>query len=126
MVAAVTPLPVIGVPVRFVEKKIFLTSCSLSVLDGQDSLLSIVQMPRGVPVATVAINNSTNAGLLAVRILGSGEGWDTGREGRRDVDGATKDKEVNLLHKVSHYREEMKEEVMTKVDRLAEVGWENY
>ncbi|TXG65997.1 hypothetical protein EZV62_007272 [Acer yangbiense] len=58
MVAALTPLPVIGVPMR------------ASALDGIDSLLSIVQMPRGVPVATVAINNATNAGLLAVRMLG--------------------------------------------------------
>ncbi|KAL4287422.1 hypothetical protein AHAS_Ahas19G0184600, partial [Arachis hypogaea] len=57
MVAALTPLPVVGVPVR------------ASTLDGIDSLLSIVQMPRGVPVATVAVNNATNAGLLAVRIL---------------------------------------------------------
>ncbi|CAN0892835.1 Phosphoribosylaminoimidazole carboxylase, chloroplastic (Fragment) [Linum grandiflorum] len=61
MVASLTPLPVIGVPVRS------------SSLDGMDSLLSIVQMPRGVPVATVAINNATNAGLLAVRILGAGD-----------------------------------------------------
>jgi phosphoribosylaminoimidazole carboxylase PurE protein len=57
MVAALTHLPVIGVPVR------------ASNLEGLDSLLSIVQMPRGVPVATVAINNSRNAGLLAGRIL---------------------------------------------------------
>jgi 5-(carboxyamino)imidazole ribonucleotide mutase len=57
MLAAVTPLPVIGVPVP------------LKVLDGLDSLLSIVQMPAGVPVATVAIGNARNAGLLAVRIL---------------------------------------------------------
>lgn len=57
MVASCTTLPVIGVPVRG------------SSLDGMDSLLSIVQMPRGIPVATVAINNSTNAALLAVRIL---------------------------------------------------------
>ena len=57
MLAAVTPLPVIGVPV------------ALSQLDGLDSLLSIVQMPRGVPVATVAVNGARNAGLLAVRIL---------------------------------------------------------
>ena len=57
MVAALTVLPVIGVPVRG------------SSLDGLDSLLSIVQMPRGVPVATVAINNAQNAGLLALRIL---------------------------------------------------------
>lgn len=57
MVAASTTLPVIGVPVRG------------SNLEGMDSLLSIVQMPRGVPVATVAINNSTNAALLAIRML---------------------------------------------------------
>jgi 5-(carboxyamino)imidazole ribonucleotide mutase len=57
MLASVTPLPLIGVPV------------SLSTLDGLDSLLSIVQMPRGVPVATVAVNGARNAGLLAVRIL---------------------------------------------------------
>jgi 5-(carboxyamino)imidazole ribonucleotide mutase len=61
MLAAVTPLPVIGVPV------------ALSRLDGLDSLLSIVQMPRGVPVATIAINGSRNAGLLAVRILAIGD-----------------------------------------------------
>jgi 5-(carboxyamino)imidazole ribonucleotide mutase len=57
VIAAATPLPVIGVPV------------ALSNLEGLDSLLSMVQMPRGVPVATVAINNSRNAALLAVRIL---------------------------------------------------------
>ncbi|HET8559105.1 MAG TPA: 5-(carboxyamino)imidazole ribonucleotide mutase [Marmoricola sp.] len=57
MLASVTPLPVIGVPVP------------LKYLDGMDSLLSIVQMPAGVPVATVAVGNSRNAGLLAVRIL---------------------------------------------------------
>jgi 5-(carboxyamino)imidazole ribonucleotide mutase len=58
MLAALTPLPVIGVPVP------------LKYLDGLDSLLSIVQMPAGVPVATVAVGNARNAGLLAVRILG--------------------------------------------------------
>lgn len=58
MIAATTPLPVIGVPV------------ALDNLDGLDSLLSIVQMPKGVPVATMAINGARNAGLLAVRILG--------------------------------------------------------
>jgi 5-(carboxyamino)imidazole ribonucleotide mutase len=61
MLAAVTPLPVIGVPVP------------LRHLDGLDSLLSIVQMPAGVPVATVAIGNARNAGLLAVRILAAGD-----------------------------------------------------
>ena len=61
MLAAVTPLPVIGVPVP------------LKYLDGMDSLLSIVQMPAGVPVATVAIGNARNAGLLAVRILATAD-----------------------------------------------------
>jgi 5-(carboxyamino)imidazole ribonucleotide mutase len=61
MLAALTPLPVVGVPVP------------LKHLDGWDSLLSIVQMPTGVPVATVAIGNARNAGLLAVRILAAGD-----------------------------------------------------
>ena len=61
MVAAATPLPVIGVPVP------------LKYLDGMDSLLSIVQMPAGVPVATVSIGGARNAGLLAVRILGASD-----------------------------------------------------
>ena len=61
MLAALTPLPVIGVPVP------------LKYLDGLDSLLSIVQMPAGVPVATVAVGNARNAGLLAVRILSAGD-----------------------------------------------------
>jgi 5-(carboxyamino)imidazole ribonucleotide mutase len=67
MLAAVTPLPVIGVPVP------------LRYLDGMDSLLSIVQMPAGVPVATVSIGNARNAGLLAARILGVAD------EGIRDA-----------------------------------------
>src|SRR6185312_10828697 len=66
MLASVTPLPVIGVPVP------------LKYLDGMDSLLSIVQMPAGVPVATVAVGNARNAGLLAVRILAASD------EGLRD------------------------------------------
>lgn len=61
MLAALTPLPVVGVPVP------------LAHLDGMDSLLSIVQMPSGVPVATVGVGNAKNAGLLAVRILASGD-----------------------------------------------------
>jgi 5-(carboxyamino)imidazole ribonucleotide mutase len=61
MTASMTPLPVIGVPVP------------LKQLEGLDSLLSIVQMPAGIPVATVAIGNARNAGLLAVRILGNGD-----------------------------------------------------
>jgi len=67
MLASLTPLPVIGVPV------------AVGTLDGMDSLLSIVQMPAGVPVATVAIGNARNAGLLAVRILATGD------EGLRDA-----------------------------------------
>jgi 5-(carboxyamino)imidazole ribonucleotide mutase len=61
MLAAVTPLPVIGVPVP------------LANLDGMDSLLSVVQMPAGVPVATVAVGGARNAGLLAIRILGAAD-----------------------------------------------------
>jgi 5-(carboxyamino)imidazole ribonucleotide mutase len=61
MVASVTPLPVIGVPV------------GITKLHGMDALLSIVQMPAGIPVATVAVDNARNAGLLAVRILGAGD-----------------------------------------------------
>ena len=67
MLAAVTPLPVIGVPVP------------LKYLDGMDSLLSIVQMPAGVPVATVSIGGARNAGLLAARIIGAGDGAEASR-----------------------------------------------
>jgi len=67
MLASVTPLPVVGVPVP------------LKVLDGLDSLLSIVQMPAGVPVATVAVGGARNAGLLALRILASGDGAEAAR-----------------------------------------------
>ncbi|KAI9139563.1 hypothetical protein BKA69DRAFT_1030329 [Paraphysoderma sedebokerense] len=94
MVAALTPLPVIGVPV------------ALKVLDGMDSLYSIVQMPRGVPVATVAINNSTNAALLAVRMLGS----------HYSV----------YLEKMIDYQDKVEGEVMRKVDNLEKTGWEEY
>ncbi|CUM46669.1 phosphoribosylaminoimidazole carboxylase [Debaryomyces fabryi] len=94
MVAAMTPLPVIGVPVKG------------STLDGVDSLHSIVQMPRGIPVATVAINNSTNAALLAVRILGA-------------VDN-------KWLNKMSQYMNNMESEVLAKAEKLESVGYENY
>lgn len=82
MVAAITILPVIGVPVK------------LKTMDGLDSLLSIVQMPGGVPVATVAINNAKNAGLLATQILATHE--------------------VHLAHELIKYKENMKEEVEKK------------
>ncbi len=73
MLAAVTPLPVVGVPVP------------LAHLDGMDSLLSIVQMPAGVPVATVSVAGARNAGLLAVRILAAGQGPDAARLRERMV-----------------------------------------
>ncbi|CAG8441608.1 16881_t:CDS:2 [Acaulospora colombiana] len=94
MVAALTPLPVIGVPVKG------------KILDGVDSLYSIVQMPRGVPVATVAINNSTNAGLLAVRQLGAFI--------------------PNYLERMEQFMKKQENEVLAKVDRLEEVGWKMY
>ncbi|KAG5460679.1 MAG: AIR carboxylase-domain-containing protein [Olpidium bornovanus] len=94
MIAAITPLPVVGVPMK------------LSTLDGVDSLYSIVQMPRGVPVATVAIDNSTNAGLLAVRILGSHL--------------------PAYQAKIVEHQKQMEREVQSKVDRLAEVSWRLY
>ncbi|WP_309080417.1 5-(carboxyamino)imidazole ribonucleotide mutase [Zhihengliuella sp.] len=74
MLASVTPLPVIGVPVP------------LKTLDGMDSLLSIVQMPAGVPVATVSIGGARNAGLLAARILSAGEGEHAAGLQRRLID----------------------------------------
>ncbi|KAH9483188.1 Phosphoribosylaminoimidazole carboxylase [Psilocybe cubensis] len=94
MVAAMTALPVIGVPVKG------------STLDGVDSLHSIVQMPRGIPVATVAINNGMNAGLLAVRILSAG------------IPG--------LIEAMDQYMKAMEAEVLGKVEILKEVGWEKY
>jgi phosphoribosylaminoimidazole carboxylase len=94
MVAAMTPLPVIGVPVKG------------STLDGVDSLHSIVQMPRGIPVATVAINNATNAALLAIRILGTSE--------------------PQYLTEMQDFLLNQEEEVLVKAERLETVGYENY
>lgn len=94
MVASMTALPVIGVPIP------------LKYLDGMDSLLSIVQMPKGIPVATVAIGNAANAGLLAVRMLGgSARHWADACEA---------------------YQAGLEAEVLTKADRLAGVGVEAY
>jgi len=94
MVAALTPLPVIGVPIR------------VEPLDGQDSLFSILQMPRGVPVATVAINNSSNAALLAIRILGAHY--------------------PRYLKAIMQYQNNMETTVMQKVKQLDVAGWENF
>lgn len=86
MVASATPLPVIGVP------------RALDTLDGMDSLLSIVQMPAGVPVATVSIGGAKNAGLLAARILSAGD--------------------PELVTKMEDYQENMRMEVEAKDDNL--------
>jgi phosphoribosylaminoimidazole carboxylase PurE protein len=86
MLASLTPLPVIGVPV------------SATKLEGFDALLSIVQMPRGVPVATVAIDNSANAGMLAAQILGVGD--------------------LEVRARIMRYRQETAEQVRSKADRL--------
>ncbi len=94
MVAAMTSVPVIGVPVRS------------SNLQGLDSLLSIVQMPGGIPVATVAINGAKNAGLLAAAMLG------------------IKDKAVR--ERLDVMRAEMNEEVLGKAQRLEAKGWAEY
>lgn len=81
-------------------------------------------MPRGVPVATVAINNSTNAGLLAVRILGAGQGWVAGNSLKLDEESSVEGN--HLMARVLEYKEDMQHEVMAKIERLNQVGWENY
>ena len=94
MCAAIFPLPVIGVPMHTTS------------LGGRDSLYSIVQMPSGIPVATVAINGGANAGLLAAKIL------------------ATSDKA--LLDKLKAYSQSLKEQVEKKDARLKEIGYKEY
>jgi 5-(carboxyamino)imidazole ribonucleotide mutase len=94
MVASLTPLPVIGVPI------------SSRQLQGIDSLYSIVQMPAGIPVATVAIGNAKNAGLLAVQILATHQ--------------------PELLAKVQKYRHDLQASVMAKQSKLEDMGYHNY
>ena len=94
MCAAIFPMPVIGIPMHTTS------------LGGRDSLYSIVQMPTGIPVATVAINGGANAGILAAKIL------------------ATSDAE--LLERLKNYTKELKESVQAKDARLQEVGYKNY
>ena len=94
MVAALTPLPVVGVPVPTRHLK------------GVDSLYAIVQMPGGIPVATVAIGNAKNAGLLAVQIMGSHD--------------------PEVLQKVIAYRQSLKEMVNDKQTRLDDLGYNDY
>lgn len=87
MVASLSPLPVIGVPVK-----------SSNSIDGWDSVLSILQMPGGVPVATVALNGAKNAGILAAQIIGSSNS--------------------EVLNEVVKYKEGLKDAVMKKVEKL--------
>lgn len=87
MVAAISPLPVIGVPVK-----------SSNSLDGWDSIFSILQMPGGVPVATVALNNAKNAGLLAAQILSVAD--------------------ENLRKKIISYKEKLNSDVLKKIDKV--------
>lgn len=88
MVASLTTLPVIGVPVK------------TSTMDGLDSLLSIVQMPGGIPVATVAVNGAKNAGLLATRILGT--------------------QDEKIAEKLEHYKQQLNDIVIEKIKILEE------
>ena len=92
MVASITTLPVIGVPVK-----------SRNSIDGWDSVLSILQMPGGIPVATVALNGAKNAGILAASIL------------------ATSDPE--LAKKLKEYKESLKEKVLDSAEQLETNGW---
>ena len=94
MCAAIFPMPVIGIPMH------------TSSLGGRDSLYSIVQMPSGIPVATVAINGGVNAGLLAAKILAVSD--------------------AALLQRLKEYAAELKEQVQGKDERLQECGYENY
>ena len=94
MVAAITSLPVIGVPVK-----------SSNSIDGWDSILSILQMPNGIPVATVALNAAKNAGILAAEMIGA-------------FDEA-------IGKKILAYKNNMQNEVLDKVEKLKSDGWEN-
>ena len=92
MVASLTPLPVIGVPIK-----------SRNSIDGWDSLLSILQMPGGIPVATVALDGAKNAGLLAARILGA--------------------QDVDIRNRMAAYQESLRAAVEAKYTRLERDGW---
>jgi 5-(carboxyamino)imidazole ribonucleotide mutase len=94
MVASITPLPVIGVPIK-----------SSNSIDGWDSVLSILQMPGGIPVATVALNGAKNAGILAASILGAFD--------------------PQIGSKVTAFKNKMEKDVLRKVDLLKRAGWAN-
>lgn len=95
MVASVTTLPVIGVPIK-----------SSNSIDGWDSVLSILQMPSGVPVATVALNGAKNAGILAAQILGAND--------------------EKISKKIADYKKSLLKEVEEKFNKLEKVGYNNY
>jgi len=95
MVASLSPLPVIGVPIK-----------SSNSIDGWDSVLSILQMPNGVPVATVALNAAKNAGILAAQIIGAHD--------------------EQMLRRLLQYKQELAESVAAQSRKLEEMGYEQY
>ena len=95
MVASLSPLPIIGVPIK-----------SSNSIDGWDSVLSILQMPSGVPVATVALNGAKNAGILAAQILGSND--------------------KVIQKKISAYKKKLLKEVAKKYTKLEKIGYQDY
>lgn len=94
MIASITSLPVIGVPIK-----------SSNSMDGWDSVLSILQMPNGIPVATVALNAAKNAGILAATIIGAFD--------------------ETIGHKIAAYKNTLQSDVIKKVQKLKKDGWEN-
>ena len=94
MVASITSLPVIGVPIK-----------SSNSIDGWDSVLSILQMPNGVPVATVALNAAKNAGILAAEIIGTFD--------------------ARVSKKVTTFKNSLSSDVIKKVEKMKKAGWEN-
>lgn len=94
MVASLTPLPVIGVPVK-----------SSNSIDGWDSVLSILQMPNGIPVATVALNASKNAGILAASVLGAFD--------------------QQIGERIASFKKNLEKEVLVKAGKLKDAGWGN-
>jgi len=95
MVASITPLPVIGVPIH-----------SSNSIDGWDSILSILQMPNGIPVATVALDGAKNAGILAASIIGSADS--------------------KVLQRVADYKTNLTAKVMDKVKKVEDMGYANF
>src|SRR5258705_7166486 len=94
MVASITSLPVVGVPIK-----------SSNSIDGWDSVLSILQMPNGVPVATVALNAAKNAGILAAEIIGAFD--------------------AKVSRKVTTFKNSLSADVIKKVEKMKKAGWEN-